>query len=70
MNMSPQSALVNSSYILYFDRSIINDETTLNNRLYMIMPDKTIKEAYSIEAAIRNSHNPYQHHRWGTTEIL
>ena len=44
--------LENSSYRLYYDRSIINDQTTHNNRPDIVMLDKTIKQAYLIDAAI------------------
>ena len=51
-----QSMCENSSYKLYYDRSVITDWTIHNNR-----PDTailtTIQEAYLIGAAMPNSHN-------------
>jgi predicted methyltransferase MtxX (methanogen marker protein 4) len=39
------------------DRSIITDRTIHNNRPDIVVLDKTITEAYSIDVAIPNSHN-------------
>ena len=52
-----QSVLKNSNYKLCYDRSIITDWTFLNNRLHIVILDKTIKEAYLVDVAIPNSHN-------------
>ena len=49
--------LENSNYKLYNDRPIITDRSIHNNRLDIVLLDKTIKEAYLIDVAISNSHN-------------
>jgi hypothetical protein len=53
----PQSVLENSSYELYYDRSIRTDRTIHNNRPYIVILDKTIEEAYLIDVAFSNSRN-------------
>jgi hypothetical protein len=54
----PQSVLENFNYTLHYDRSITSDQTTHNNRLNMVMLNKTIKEAYSTNAAILTAPSP------------
>ena len=61
-----QSALHNSNYQLYSDRSMITDRTIHNSRPDIVTLDKTIKAEHLINVAIPNSHN---HHRT-TTEKL
>jgi hypothetical protein len=47
-----QSVLQNSSYKLYYDRSITTERNIHNNRPGTVMLDKTIKEAYLIHVTI------------------
>ena len=56
----PQSVLENTSYKLYYDRSIISDLTIHSNRPDIVTLDKTIKEIYSIHVALPKS-QPSQH---------
>jgi hypothetical protein len=46
-----------TNYKLYYNRSIITNQTIHNNRPDKVMFDKTIKEAYLIDVAIPKSHN-------------
>jgi len=52
-----QSVVDNSSYKLYYDKSIITRQTICNDRPDIVIPDKTIKEAYLIQVANPHSHN-------------
>jgi hypothetical protein len=52
----PKLILENSTYKLYNDSSII-DWTIHNNKADIVICNKTIKEAQSIDVAIPNSHN-------------
>jgi hypothetical protein len=49
--------LENSSYKLYYYRSNIIDQSIHNNRLDMIICDKTVKEAYLLDVAVSNIYN-------------
>jgi hypothetical protein len=53
--------LVNSKYILCYNRSIIANRTVHNNRSDIVILDKTTKQAHSIDAAFLSSrkfHSP------------
>jgi hypothetical protein len=54
--IKPQFLLENSSYKLYYDRSIIPDRTTHSNGPKVAILDKTIKAAHSIDTSIPNRH--------------
>jgi hypothetical protein len=56
----PQSMLENSSYKLYYDMSIMTDQTIHYNRQDIVILDRPIKETYLIDVAIPNSHNLYR----------
>jgi hypothetical protein len=49
--------LENSNYKLYYDMSIMTDQTIHYNRLHIVTLDRHIKQTYSIDVAIPNSHN-------------
>jgi hypothetical protein len=51
-----QSALDDSSYQLYSDRSMTTDRTIHNSRLDVVMLDKTNNEEYLMNVAIPSSH--------------
>jgi len=53
----PQSVLENFSYKLYYNRTIMTDQTTQNSRQDTVILDKSIREANLIDIAIPNSHN-------------
>jgi len=53
----PQSMLENSNYKLYYDMSIMIDQTIHYNRQDIVILDRPIKETYLIDVAIPNSHN-------------
>jgi hypothetical protein len=53
----PPSVLENFSYKLYYDRTIIMDQTTHNSRQDTVTLDKSTIEAKLIDIAIPNSHN-------------
>src|SRR5215510_13345010 len=53
----PPSVLQNFSYKLYYDQTIILDQTTHNSRQDTIILDKSIIEAHLIHVAIPNTHN-------------
>jgi len=53
----PQSMLENSNYKLYYDMSIMTDETINYNRQDIVILDRPIKETYLIVVAIPNNHS-------------
>ena len=54
----PQSMLENPNYKLYYDMSIMTDQTIHYNRQDIVILDRPIKETYLTDVAISNSHNP------------
>ena len=53
----PQSMLEISNYKLYYDMSIMTDQTIHCNRQDIVILDRPIKETYLIDVAIPNTHN-------------
>ena len=53
----PQNVLENSNYKLYYDRTILTDNTIYNNRPDITFVDKQTKHAYIIDIAVPNTNN-------------
>jgi hypothetical protein len=53
----PQSMLENSSYKLCYDRYVITDRTSHNNRPDVVVRDKTVREAYWVDVSVPNNHS-------------
>jgi hypothetical protein len=53
----PQCVLGNSSYKLYYDRSVVADLVIYYSRPGIVMLDKTTKEVYIIGVAIPDSYS-------------
>lgn len=54
---TPKIILENTLYKLYFDRAILTDKTTHNNRPDITLVDKLNKKTFIIDIAIPNTHN-------------
>ena len=57
LRYEPQSMLENSNYKLYYDMSIMTDQTIHYSRQDIVILDRPIKETYLTDVAVPNSHN-------------
>lgn len=57
MYYKPIAVMKDNQYKLYYDRSILTDQTIHHNRPDKVLQDKTNKETYIIDVTTPNTHN-------------
>ncbi len=54
---NPQTILENNKFKLYWDRTVLTDQTVVNNRPDIIVVDKLMKKATLVEVSVPNNNN-------------
>ncbi|CAG9836289.1 unnamed protein product [Diabrotica balteata] len=53
----PESILENDNYMLYWDRTVLTDQTVAHNRPHLVLVNKLTRQTTLIDVAIPNSNN-------------